>query len=85
MDASRTMTSVFVETYRSLRRVSDDTSLSAGRLADWPRKHMSRKLEQLHAAYDLLPPSLRDRTWILTSLQPAYCTAPRGRKSVRVR
>ena len=71
MEPSHTAASVYVATYRSLRCASDEASFSIGRSAEWPRSHMSRKLEQLRAAYELLPPSLRERTWVLTSLQRA--------------
>lgn len=77
MDSSQTIASLFVATYRSLRCASDEASFSAGRSIEWPHTHMSRKLEQLHAAYELLPPSWRQRTWVLTSLQRGSRTARR--------
>ena len=71
MGTARIRVSVFVETYRSLRRVSDDNASGAGGSTTWPCALMSQRLEQLQAAYELLPPSLRQRSWILTSLQRA--------------
>lgn len=71
MDTSHAAASVFVATYRSLRYASDEASFGVGRSTEWPRTHMSRKLEQLRAVYELLPPSLRQRTWVLTSVQRA--------------
>lgn len=71
MASTRTTVSVFIAAYRSLQHVSDDTYSGAGGPTTWPRILMSQKLEQLRAAYELLPPSLRQRTWILTSLERA--------------
>jgi len=71
MASARTMVSVYVAAYRSLQHVSDDAYSGAGGPTTWPRMLMSHKLEQLRAAYELLPPSLQQRTWILTSLERA--------------
>jgi len=76
MDSSQTMTALFGATYRSLRCASDEASF-AGRSTEWPHTHMSRKLEQLRATYELLPPSWRQRAWVLTSLQRASRTERR--------
>jgi hypothetical protein len=71
MASVRTTVSVYVAAYQSLQQVSDDAHSGAAGPTTWPRILMSQKLEQLRAAYELLPPSLRHRTWILTSLERA--------------
>jgi hypothetical protein len=62
---------VFLTAYRSLRRLSADDASGAGGPTTWPSVLMSQRFEQLQAAYDLLPPSLRQNTWMLTSVERA--------------
>jgi hypothetical protein len=69
MGSVGTIASVFLRAYRSLRRASDDVSFGATEAATWPRVVLSQKLAQLEAAHELLPPPLRQRAWILTSVE----------------
>jgi hypothetical protein len=68
MGSAGTIASVFLRAYRSLRRASD-VSFGATESTTWPRVILSQKLAQLEAAHELLPPPLRQRAWILTSVE----------------
>lgn len=71
MESTVIKTSVFLKAYRSLRQACDDRLFGTVGVTMWPPVVLSQKLEQLQTAHQLLPPVLRQRAWILTSVERA--------------